>query len=263
MVSGLIYRLTSPSGKKYYGQTTVTANKRWNEHNKSAMRNDGTGCRLVGKAIRIYGWDNFTKEVVIECEDFELDFYEIGYIKDDNTLAPNGYNILPCGRFSIDDLPIEYQEFVSKNSRKHTNYDLPPGVSEINLPDRNEYGFKVFVGIPSHDFISKHQSMDEKLNQALECYNVVKSGGTFHRANHHKWDKGILNEMGLDVPEGIKYRKDKDGMEVHVKINGIVFRKCFTKKKFTIAQNLASAIEYLHNLRIVHGVHGVHEHIDV
>lgn len=249
---GVIYRLTSPSGKKYYGQTALTAEKRWKGHVNSAMRNDGTGCSALNAAIREYGWNNFIKEVVLECEDWELDFYEITYIKDDNTLVPNGYNIMPGGQYKISELPTEYQEFVSQNLRKHKNYDLPPGIAEINLPERGEYGFKVFVAEKTHDFNSKHQTMEEKLQQAMECYNIVKAGGEYRRANHHKWDKKILNELGLDVPEGIKYRKDKDGFEVHVKIDNRIIRKTFTNKKQgkrTREQNLELAIEYLNNLR--------------
>lgn len=248
---GVIYRLTSPSGKKYYGQTTMTAEKRWYGHLK-ASQDERFAHYALYVAVRKYGWDNFTKEVVLECEDWELDFYEITYIKDDDTLVPNGYNILPGGRFNMDEMPIEYREFITKNLRKHKNYDLPPGVSEINLPERGDYGFKVFVAEKTHDFISKHQTMEEKLQQALECYNIVKAGGEYRRANHHKWDKKTLNELGLDVPEGIKYRKDKDGFEVHVKIDNRIIRKTFTNKKQgkrTREQNLELAIEYLNNLR--------------
>jgi hypothetical protein len=171
---------------------------------------------------------------------------------DENTLSPNGYNMLPGGRGKIDTLPEDLQRFGSLNRRKHTEYDLPPGVSEIKLPERGEYGFKVFVGEQTHDFISKHEAMEEKFLCAMECYNIVKSGGKYHRPNNHKWDKAVLDELGLDAPEGIKYRKDKIGFEVHVKLAGTTYRKTFTKKKFTLADNLDQAIAHLNNLKLQH-----------
>lgn len=249
MNKGIIYRLTSPSGKKYIGQTIMTFEQRLGGHLYASTK-EKFAHYAIYIAVRKYGWNNFTKEIILECDDFELDFYEITYIMEENTLVPNGYNTLPGGRFKIADLPDEYQQFYTQNVRKHNNYDLPPGVSEINLPHRGEFGFKVFVGVHSHDFISKHQTMEEKYNSAMECYNKVKNGEPYRRTNHHKWDKGILNELGLDVPEGVKYRKDKDGFEVHVKLNGITHRKVFTKKKFTREQNLASAINHLQNLKL-------------
>lgn len=248
MNRGVIYCLTSPNGKKYYGQTTMPPEQRWNNH-FHASRDDRMAHYPLYAAIREFGWENFTKEVVAECEDFELNVYEIAFIKDDNTLVPNGYNSRPGGQGKVENLPDEYQQFYYQNVRKHTNYDLPQGISEINLPQRDEYGFKVYVDGTTHDFISKHQSMEEKYQSAMECYDKLKRGEQYRRANHHKWDKAILNELGIDVPEGIKYRKDKEGFEVHVKINGVVYRKTFTKKKFTLQQNLASATAYLHNLR--------------
>lgn len=47
----------------------------------------------IHKAIYKYGWDNFTKEIVMECE---FDWEKI-FIKEYNTLSPNGYNLTTGG----------------------------------------------------------------------------------------------------------------------------------------------------------------------
>lgn len=245
MNTGIIYRLTSPSGRKYIGQTTHTAERRWHRHEMDAIRGVD-GCVILCRAIREYGFDNFIKEVIIECDVSELDFHEMTFIKNENTLTPNGYNIMPGGRNNISRLPTELQKFYSDNIRKHTDYELPPGLVEINLPNRDEHGFKVIIGKKSHTFISKHQTMEEKLTDAMECYNCIKQDIPYVRKNCQKWNKDIVKEF--DLVEGIKYRADKGGFEVHVKGHP---RKTFTKKKYTPDENLRMAKAHLASLKAV------------
>lgn len=248
MIKGVIYRLTSPDGKMYYGQTRTGAEYRWLQH-LQASRNDKFAKHPLYAAIREYGWDNFTKEVVLECDVRELNTHEISYIEKDNTITPNGYNTMPGGFECQIDEPLEGHQYPLYTVRKHITYDLPPGVAEVCIHRTKTYGFRVYIEKASHTFISKHETMDEKYQLAMDCYNTIKRGEVYHQPNHHKWNKEFYNDLGLDVPEGIKYRKDKGGFEVHVKINGKVHRKTYTKKKFTLEQNLASAIEYLHILK--------------
>ncbi len=250
MIKGYIYRLTCPIGKMYYGQTDVSVDHRCHVH-MLYSQDDKYVHIAIYEAIRKYGWENFKKETVLECELHELDFYETKYIKDDNTLVPNGYNMKPGGRRKVDNLNPEDLPPRPPNARKHITYNLPPGVAEVCRPHRNEHGFLVYLeGGVNRGFISQHETMEEKYQAAMDCYNQLKAGQAYQkRANHHKWDKAFYNNLGINVPEGIKYRKDKDGFEVHAKINGVVYRKTFTKKKFTREQNLQFAIDYLNTLR--------------
>lgn len=55
-----IYKHTSPTGKSYIGQTTEI-NRRW-----SPMRYEG--CKKFFYAIMMHGWNNFTHEILAECE---------------------------------------------------------------------------------------------------------------------------------------------------------------------------------------------------
>lgn len=87
-----IYKLTSPSGKSYVGQTKIEPEKRW-------LR--GKGYRTssaIYNAIKKYGWDNFNKEILLEnLTREEANFYEEKYINEMNTLSPNGYNLQKGG----------------------------------------------------------------------------------------------------------------------------------------------------------------------
>jgi group I intron endonuclease len=61
-------------------------------HKKDAER--GTTKTYLGNAIRKYGWENFTKEIICKAINQEdLDKKEIELIHSMNTKYPNGYNI--------------------------------------------------------------------------------------------------------------------------------------------------------------------------
>lgn len=95
---GYIYKLTSPSGKHYIGKTIQEPFRRWSKHHTKVLNEDDDNqCRALGNAIRKYGWDNFTREILIECEEWELNDLEIALIEEYNSLVPNGYNLTKGG----------------------------------------------------------------------------------------------------------------------------------------------------------------------
>lgn len=89
---GYIYCITSPSDKKYIGQTCRDYEKRYNEHCKLLG-----SCILLENAIRKYGKDKMKFEVLAEIENELLDEYEQFFIELFSTLEPNGYNIKTGG----------------------------------------------------------------------------------------------------------------------------------------------------------------------
>lgn len=89
-----IYVITNKiNGKKYVGQTTKTIIRRWREHNWKS-----SGCVTLFRAIQKYGTDNFTIELLQECDSMEeLNQAEQEWISKLNTMSPNGYNLRPGG----------------------------------------------------------------------------------------------------------------------------------------------------------------------
>lgn len=85
--TGTIYCLTCPLGKSYIGQTVRKLHKRLEEHEKCG------DCRLIHEAIQTNGMQNIKVSVLFEGLENELDAQEKKYIKEMNTLHPNGYNI--------------------------------------------------------------------------------------------------------------------------------------------------------------------------
>lgn len=96
----IIYVITNKiTGKKYVGQTTKdTYDDRWNEH-----RYPCKACKsLIGKAVRKYGKENFSIEVIDNAiTTDELNKKEIYWIKELNTVSPKGYNISYGGMNSM------------------------------------------------------------------------------------------------------------------------------------------------------------------
>ena len=91
MAYGVIYKITClVNGKPYIGQTTRTIEERFKEHTESPYP--------IGIAIRAHGTENFTIEVIAECEtQEELNAQEIRFIAEYDCMAPKGYNCTSGG----------------------------------------------------------------------------------------------------------------------------------------------------------------------
>lgn len=91
---GVIYvRPNKINGKKYVGQAT-DLKKRQNDWNCLTQPYAGPA---INAARAKYGIDNFGFEILKECKDEELDYWEKYYIKELNTKAPYGYNLTDGG----------------------------------------------------------------------------------------------------------------------------------------------------------------------
>lgn len=88
---GIIYMLTSPSGKSYIGQTIKTLQCRISGHARSK------GCPALAASIAQYGIKAFKTEVLVVVENHLLDEYEVKFIEAYQTRVPRGYNITPGG----------------------------------------------------------------------------------------------------------------------------------------------------------------------
>jgi group I intron endonuclease len=111
-----IYKLTSPNGKIYIGQTN-NFNGRMAEHKSNSKWRKN---KLYNN-IRKYGWENFTKEIIAECdtkdnanileESLILKYKSTGH-KGLNTKATAEGGDVWFGRYDSD----EYMDFVQRMS---------------------------------------------------------------------------------------------------------------------------------------------------
>lgn len=87
-----IYKITSPSGNIYIGQSTNISSR------KSVYKRLACiGQSRLLSSLKKYGWDNHTFEVLIECSVSELNSYEIFFIREHNCIHPNGLNLKSGG----------------------------------------------------------------------------------------------------------------------------------------------------------------------
>jgi group I intron endonuclease len=147
MFIGVIYRVTSPSNKKYYGQTTSKFEARKKSHYKDAFIRQLQGS--FQRSLRKYGWDNFKWDIIETYENDDkielvkiLNDRELFWIKKDLTYLPEfGYNmkIGPSYGFHNDEckdkirqtlLGVEHTE-----ERKHNQ-----SLSQIGLPHAQNFG---------------------------------------------------------------------------------------------------------------------------
>lgn len=116
---GVIYRITSPSGKSYIGQTRRDAEKRKEEHFKCQGN-----CIILENAIKKYK-DQMMFEVLFEVNDELLDFYETRFIEALGTLEPNGYNIRTGGAAGLHSAESCERMRLAKLGEKNHNFGKP------------------------------------------------------------------------------------------------------------------------------------------
>ena len=113
-VVGQIYKMTNTTnGKVYIGQTRshrLNHNKyrpfgylgRFKDHIHEAFSSKKKQSKCLNSAIRKYGQDSFTCELIHTCEVSELNEQEEQFIIEYNSKYPNGYNLTNGGKAFTD-----------------------------------------------------------------------------------------------------------------------------------------------------------------
>jgi group I intron endonuclease len=181
---GDIYLLESPTNKCYVGQAVekLCSGKNWGylARWKAHIREAKIGlnyCRLLDNAIRKYGSENFKVSLLCKCDTLEeLNDKESYYIKEYNTLSPNGYNLTTGGnknqKQSEETKFKKSQSLIGKNKgrvlEKRARLDsndnfLPKYVRKI----KNGYRISNHPSKIDRCFRSKKLSMEQKLELIL------------------------------------------------------------------------------------------------
>lgn len=195
LTMGDIYCLTSPSGKKYVGQARkmLSSGKkwgylsRWRDHISDSKTKNF--CRLLNKAIRKYGHENFTIELICECELDELNDREQHYIMLHNTVAPNGYNLTHGGsncKQTAETQMLKSKSMIGKNvgkvfpkrKRKHSEDDtLPKYIRCLRNKQHDKIGYMVdrHPVLKSKSFKIKRMTLEENYNSTLNYLNSYQA----------------------------------------------------------------------------------------
>lgn len=116
-----IYKITSPSGKVYVGQS-IDIDKRFRGYKDPKQQSFKNQTRLKRSMLK-YGWVNHTFEVICECAAEDLDLYERKYQEENDAVGPNGLN---CLLTKTDALPrvwsLESRKNMGKKGAAHHMY---------------------------------------------------------------------------------------------------------------------------------------------
>ena len=109
-----IYLITNNiNGKKYVGQSRNLI-KRWGQH-KTESRRDKPNL-IVDKAIKKYGIDNFSFEILFECPLDMLDDWETDMIRLYDSVRPRGYNCVDKCNSVSEEARLKLSERMKENN---------------------------------------------------------------------------------------------------------------------------------------------------
>ncbi len=110
---GVIYLRTNlVNGKQYVGQSK---NFKEREYSWNCLKCP-YGNQLLTKERNDYGLNNFSVEIIKECDDTELDYWEKYFIENLNTIYPNGYNQTEGGSLGFHHSEITKKKISEKNT---------------------------------------------------------------------------------------------------------------------------------------------------
>ena len=185
---GEIYMATNKiTEKSYVGQAPLFmgvnmqnwgGNARWVRHCRDATsekRKSGKNTD-INKAIRKYGKEGFELKILCTCEQSELDDMEIKYIKEFNTIEPNGYNMTTGGKSGKHSEAANMKKRLprkNKNSEISSEIEAANNTSEIQS-EKKKVVIKKQLDSPEikKNIVIKNQNIDTELPKHL--YAVKK-----------------------------------------------------------------------------------------
>jgi group I intron endonuclease len=186
-----IYKiLNHTTGKIYVGQSVshILNHKRYRPyghegrfrcHISEAFSTKKNQSHYLNNAIRKYGVEDFIVELIEYCEMSNADERETHYIKELNSLFPNGYNLKNGG--SVFTHSDESKKRVSNGVSKYYKDKKYERFKEIKNIDDNiekyikplkrnneQYGWYVYIDRVKADFGGVHIPLDESKTSAIE-----------------------------------------------------------------------------------------------
>lgn len=270
---GLIYLVTSPSGKQYVGQhNTDNIDERKRSHgyryleflkkkcilelkkkfnpNKKYPANPSGFCTSLYCAFQKYTFNTFEWEVLQDEIDVEdLNNIEDQYIIEYNTLAPNGYNLklneCPEGGSAYSDETrakmsvshtISRRDHLHKYRKKHAELvDVPQFVTYFDSGGIRGYRIVRHPNCPFKQFADATTPVADLKKQMLEFLQECEEQ-PYETTQKRKQDKGI--------PKGISEQKPGRFI-VQFSFRGTRYTKFFSMKPRELA--LQNAVEWMQN----------------
>lgn len=279
---GEIYLIKGP--RSYIGQavcqkprTLWGAEKRFALHVSSAL-SGSTACPALYNAIRKYGPSAFSVKVIMICERQQLNYYETKFIRQYNTVAPNGYNLEKGGGNLLTRHPetIERMKAASTGQR-NPNFGMPrtaevrakisaANKGKVRTAEMRQRMSSAKIGTGKTEACKEkarltnldrygveHASQSDELKQKYRD-TCMQKYGTSHPMQNKEFAKAFgaaavgyrRNPEYANLPKYVyrMYQKGcKDGYEV--KNHPVLKRKSFAAMSRCLDENLALAKQYL------------------
>jgi group I intron endonuclease len=211
---GVIYCLTSPSGKQYIGQTKRPIEKRLKEHCSNC-----SGSIILKAAIDKYGLNTFNVEILLQVNNTLLNDYESKFIEVYNTMEPNGYNVRSGGsQQSTHSIESRQRMRESKLGNKNHNFGKERSKETKQKISEARSGKK-------HHFYGKSLSESHKLKLS----------------NSHKKESTMPIYMVYVKPRPKQYQCEGYAIVNHPNLKN----KYFTSKTLNLDEKYKLALEYL------------------
>lgn len=192
-----IYKITNTANNKIYIGQAVSHilnhkryrpyghQKRFNTHISEAFSSKKNQCHYLNNAIRKYGVCNFIVELIEYCTLEEANDRETYYIKEYNSLFPNGYNLKNGGsvfthcdesKKRVSNGVIRYfsdKKFERFKDITKIDDDIIKYIHPLNR-DNKQYGWYVLINRKKADFGGVHISLTDSLNSAKEFILKLK-----------------------------------------------------------------------------------------
>lgn len=164
-----IYKITNLlNGKIYIGQTRMTVKQRMYKHYSRANQDDITG---IDAAIKKYGKENFSVEILEECEEEKLDERERYYINLFSSYG-NGYNLTLGGQDGIGSLKTFSIEEVEAALQK--GGDIKQASKILNCCEK------------TLSFFMKRNSIENPYQNKGKVENILGKGRQFKEGDQAK-----------------------------------------------------------------------------
>jgi len=140
-----IYKITSPSGKVYIGQSK-NVYKRWTAYNSLNCKSQP----YIYNSLRKYGVNNHKFEIIYECDEDYLLQYEEDYIYlYDSNNAEYGLNINCYSDLRIQELKEEKRlKEIKLNKKRKYNREYRKRINEEGRPKTDEDWNELLRGLP-------------------------------------------------------------------------------------------------------------------
>jgi hypothetical protein len=269
-----IYMITCKiSGKRYIGQTKSYfktrkgktfyggLEKRYKAHINNCLFSSYKNTPRLSESIIRYGIDNHFVKPLIICKNIKANYYEIKFIREYNTVYPNGLNVRKGGNNSIVDentknkisvsltgkvLPREHKNKMSNSHSKNTSQgilpprrkysDLPKYIYHVIHPKSEGYEIRHHPQLKQRLFVAKSISIEENLLRAVK----------YIEENDSKNHKVLIEyQVYTDLPRYIRHVKSEKYEGFEVKYHPILKNKKWTTMKLSMESKLELANSYL------------------